>query len=88
MNPEPEPTLIRPRSPIVVEKRGLDAAEAAEYVGGDKLMRRLVAAGWVKPFIRGRRFVRYDRYDLDRCIERSKIDDLPELVHEKEKGRA
>lgn len=60
-------------SHILILKRGLDPVEAAEYIGSDDLLRRYVKAGWVKPFVQGKRLTRYDRLDLDRCIDRHKL---------------
>lgn len=58
---------------IYLEKRGLDPQEAALYVGSIEILNRYVRAGWVKPFVQGHRLTRYDRHDLDRCIDRHKL---------------
>jgi hypothetical protein len=62
-------------SSIVVLKRSLDPQEAAEYVGGMQLLKEYQAAGWLKPYVQRHRLTRYDRDDLDRCINRHKVQD-------------
>lgn len=66
---------MKTSSNIYVEKRGLDPVEAAEYVGSKELLRAYIEAGWLKPFVQGNRLTRYDRVDLDKCIDRHKGED-------------
>src|SRR5689334_12611068 len=54
--------------------RLLDPNQAAQYVGSVQLLREYVAAGWLVPFIRRHRMTRYDLADLDKCIDRHKLE--------------
>jgi hypothetical protein len=64
-------------SQIIIPKQSLDPEEAAEYVGGIGLLREYVAAGWLKPYVQGKRRTRYDVVDLRGCIDRHKKEGDP-----------
>lgn len=67
-----------PKSPMkrpIIERRACDPIEAAEYIGGRGLLLEYLAAGWLKPFVQRNRLTRYDKYDLDRCIDRHKLEE-------------
>jgi hypothetical protein len=57
---------------IMLNKRSVDPVEAAQYVGGIGLLRQYEKAGWLRPYVRGKRCTRYDLVDLDGCIDRHK----------------
>lgn len=59
-------------SDFSLQPRGLDPAQAAAYVGGQQLIEDWKALGWLKPFVQRHRLTRYDRLELDKCIERQK----------------
>jgi ribosomal protein S19E (S16A) len=57
--------------------RNLRLEDACDYVAGETLLRRLERAGWLKPTVKEKGVTAYDRQDLDRCIERAKMEGWP-----------
>jgi hypothetical protein len=47
----------------------VDPEEAAYLIGSEKLLRRVVAAGWLKPSIQSKRLTRYRTVDVEACVE-------------------
>jgi hypothetical protein len=60
-------------SDVNFQPRGLDPDQAAYYVGSAQLLQEYIDAGWIEPFVRRHRLTRYDRMDLDQCIEQQKL---------------
>jgi len=62
----------------LIEPRLLRPDSAASYVGGEGILRLLVAAGWLKPIVRRKRLTLYRRADLDSCCARLEAGEFPE----------
>jgi hypothetical protein len=77
---QPEGSLSNPMkysSVIASLPRNLRLEDACDYVAGETLLRRLERAGWLKPTVKEKGMTAYDRQDLDRCIERAKLEGWP-----------
>jgi hypothetical protein len=61
----------------ILNRRSCSPSEAAAYVGGRQLLLDYKEAGWLKPYVQRNRLTRYDRQDLDRCIDRHKAEGDP-----------
>jgi hypothetical protein len=58
-------------------RRLMSPEEAEYYVGGESILERMVAAGWIKPSINQKKMKRYDLKKLDHCIDRLGDEELP-----------
>jgi hypothetical protein len=66
-------------STVIIQPLLLRAGDAAAYVGCEGLLKRMVAARWIKPVVREKRLTLYRRADLDACCSRLDADGLPEV---------
>ena len=65
-------------STIIVPIRSLNSAQATAYVGGRTLFDAYTKAGWIEPYIRQHRLVRFDTRHLDAAIVRHQLEGLPQ----------
>ena len=72
------------RFSALIQPRLLRPADAADYVGGEGMLRLFVAARWLVPVVRKKRLTLYRRADLDACCSRLDAGEFPEV----EKARA
>lgn len=70
-------TTMKYSTVIATLPRNLRLEDACDYVAGESLLRRLERAGWLKPTVKEKGTTAYDRQDLDRCIERAKLEGWP-----------
>jgi hypothetical protein len=67
-------------STLLLRPRLLRASPAAEYVGGEGLLKRMREAGWIKPLIQRHKMTIYRLADLDACCSRLDAGEFPEPV--------
>lgn len=65
-------------STVVIEPRLLRAGDAGCYVGCPGLLKRMDAAGWIKPVVQRKKMTVYRRVDLDACCARLDAGEFPE----------
>ena len=63
----------------LIDPRLLRPDDAARYVGGEGMLKRFVAAGWLVPLVRRKRLTIYRRADLDVCCSRLDAGEFPEV---------
>src|ERR1700731_189021 len=68
----------------LIQPRFLRPPDAAAYVGGEGMLKRFVAAHWLRPVVRRKRLKLYRRAVLDSCCSRLDTGEFPEV----EKARA
>jgi hypothetical protein len=74
------------RFSVFIDPRLLRPEEAGRYVGGEGMLRRFVAARWVKPVVQRKRLTLYRRVDLDACCSRLEAGEFPELEKPRERS--
>jgi hypothetical protein len=74
------------RFSALIQPRLLRPNDAADYVGGEGMLKHFVKAGWLEPVVQRKRLTVYRRADLDACCSRLDAGEFPEL--EKAKARS
>jgi hypothetical protein len=64
-------------SQTLTPKLAYRAKEAADFIGSDELLKRMVAAGWIEPKIREHKLTIYDGAELAACWQRICRGDRP-----------
>ena len=60
-----------------VPRRGLNAEEAADFIGNKAVFDRMLKAGWIKAAHSGHKATIYDLRDLELTFDRLKREELP-----------